>query len=112
MPTHQWGVSSSGLIAARLRDLDIVQKRDPLPSRALPDSVRAALGFIKKAPASSDTAASASASTSTGVENGDEVRPARKSLPAGLKIGGTNSLNLTGNGKQMKQTTKPRRLHM
>lgn len=43
----QYGVSASGLPSCRIRDLDVLQPRQRLPARALPDSVRATMGFTK-----------------------------------------------------------------
>ena len=37
---HQFGVSASGLMSQKLRDLDAAAPRLPLPPRALPDDVR------------------------------------------------------------------------
>ena len=37
---HQFGISASGLMSQKLRDLDAGTARPPLPPRALPDDVR------------------------------------------------------------------------
>jgi len=53
------GSSKSGLASHAVRDLDQMTPRPPLPKRALPDSVRAAIGLAK--PAAADAGAAAGA---------------------------------------------------
>ena len=46
---HQFGVSASGLMSQKLRDLDAAAPRPPLPPRALPDDVRRRLKLPDRA---------------------------------------------------------------
>jgi hypothetical protein len=46
---HQFGISASGLMSQRLRDLDAGTARPPLPPRALPDDVRRRLKLPDRA---------------------------------------------------------------
>jgi hypothetical protein len=46
---HQFGISASGLMSQRLRDLDAGAARAPLPARALPDDVRRRLKLPNRA---------------------------------------------------------------
>jgi hypothetical protein len=63
----QFGVSKTGLKTCVIRDIDVMTPRERLPPRALPDDVRASLGFAPKPASTGDKAGAAPSSAANSI---------------------------------------------